>query len=101
MRDLNQVLEHGLSPRGIRWRIEAWRSGVPFAQIVLRHCLRYQVDPFRCPAGENNFLRAARPDESSDSFPSVLIGAGGAVAPVAGVGLTKVRIALPVAGLKR
>ena len=44
MRDLNQVLEHGFSPRGIRWRIEAWRSGVPFAQIVLRHSLRYQVD---------------------------------------------------------
>lgn len=44
MRDLNQVLEHGFSPRGIRWRIEAWRSGVPFAQIVLKHSLRYQVD---------------------------------------------------------
>ena len=44
MRDLNQMLEHGFSPRGIRWRIEAWRSGVPFAQIVLRHSLRYQLD---------------------------------------------------------
>ena len=44
MRDLNQVLEHGFSPRGIRWRIEAWRSGVPFAQIVLKHNLRYQID---------------------------------------------------------
>jgi hypothetical protein len=44
MRDLNQVLEHGFSPRGIRWRIEAWRSGVPFAQIVLKHSLRYQLD---------------------------------------------------------
>ncbi len=44
MSDLNQVLEHGLSPRGIRWRMEAWRSGVPFAQIVLKHSLRYQID---------------------------------------------------------
>ncbi len=44
MRDLNQVLEHGFSPRGIRWRIEAWRRGVPFAQIVLKHSLRYQID---------------------------------------------------------
>ncbi len=44
MRDLNQVLEHAFSPRGIRWRIEAWRSGVPFAQIVLKHSLRYQID---------------------------------------------------------
>ncbi len=44
MRDLNQVLEHGFSRRGMRWRIEAWRSGVPFAQIVLKHSLRYQID---------------------------------------------------------
>ncbi|MEO7936944.1 MAG: hypothetical protein ABIR27_11850 [Dokdonella sp.] len=44
MRDMNTVLEHGFSPRGIRWRIEAWRSGVPFAQIVLKHSLRYQID---------------------------------------------------------
>ncbi|MCB1572150.1 MAG: hypothetical protein KDI72_14220, partial [Xanthomonadales bacterium] len=44
MSDLNRVLEYGFSPRGIRWRIEAWRSGVPFAQIVLRHTLRYGID---------------------------------------------------------
>ncbi|MEZ5460999.1 hypothetical protein [Dokdonella sp.] len=44
MSDLNKVLEYGFSPRGIRWRLEAWRSGVPFAQIVLKHSLRYHVD---------------------------------------------------------
>ncbi|SFN11298.1 hypothetical protein [Dokdonella immobilis] len=44
MSDLNRVLEYGFSPRGVRWRIEAWRSGVPFAQIVLRHTLRYGID---------------------------------------------------------
>jgi flagellar motor protein MotB len=44
MSDLNRVLEYGFSPRGIRWRLEAWRSGVPFAQIVLRHTLRYRID---------------------------------------------------------
>jgi len=44
MRDMNQVFEHGFSPRGIRWRIEAWRSGVPFAQVVLKHSLNYRID---------------------------------------------------------
>lgn len=44
MGDLNKVLEYGFSPRGIRWRLEAWRKGVPFAQIVLKHTLRYHVD---------------------------------------------------------
>jgi OOP family OmpA-OmpF porin len=41
---INRALEHGLSPRGLRWRLEAWRTGVPYAQIVLRHALVYRVE---------------------------------------------------------
>lgn len=41
---INQALEHSLSPRGIRWRLEAWRTGVPYAQIVIRHALIYRVE---------------------------------------------------------
>lgn len=41
---INRALEHSLSPRGIRWRLEAWRTGVPYAQIVLRHALVYRVE---------------------------------------------------------
>lgn len=41
---INHALEHSLSPRGIRWRLEAWRTGVPYAQIVLRHALVYRVE---------------------------------------------------------
>ncbi|GAB4199646.1 MAG: hypothetical protein Tsb002_35400 [Wenzhouxiangellaceae bacterium] len=44
MQRINLALEHGLSPRAWRWRVEAWRSGEPFAQIVLRHSLNYSVD---------------------------------------------------------
>jgi len=42
--DLNGAMENSLSVRGMRWRIEAWRSGVPFAQIVLKHTLSYRID---------------------------------------------------------
>ena len=42
--DLNGAIESSLTPRGIRWRIEAWRSGVPYAQIVLKHTLTYGID---------------------------------------------------------
>lgn len=42
--DLNGAIESSLTPRGIRWRIEAWRSGVPYAEIVLKHTLRYGID---------------------------------------------------------
>ncbi|MCC6594478.1 MAG: OmpA family protein [Xanthomonadales bacterium] len=42
--ELNRALEHSLTPRGIGWRIESWRSGVPFAQVVMKHSLRYRID---------------------------------------------------------
>lgn len=41
---INRAMEHSFSPRGIRWRIESWRSGVPYAQVVLRHALVYRVE---------------------------------------------------------
>ncbi len=41
---INRTIEHSLSPRGLRWRLEAWRTGVPFAQIVLKHALVYRVE---------------------------------------------------------
>jgi len=41
---LNETLKHSLSWRGLRWRWEAWRTGTPFAEVVLRHTLVYQVE---------------------------------------------------------
>jgi outer membrane protein OmpA-like peptidoglycan-associated protein len=41
---INSALEHSVSPRGLRWRLEAWRTGAPFAQIVLKHALVYRVE---------------------------------------------------------
>lgn len=42
--DLNRALDHSFTPRGLRWRFEAMRSGVPFSQVVLKHTMRYRVD---------------------------------------------------------
>lgn len=41
---INRAMEHSFSVRGLRWRLEAWRSGVPYAQVVLRHALVYRVE---------------------------------------------------------
>ena len=41
---LNQILEHSLSLRSWRWRLEAWRTGRPFAEIVLLRTLDYRVE---------------------------------------------------------
>jgi hypothetical protein len=42
--NLNSAIESSLSPRGLKWRLEAWRGGVPYAQVVLRHRLAYGID---------------------------------------------------------
>jgi hypothetical protein len=44
VRDMNRAVEHSISPTGLRWRWEAMRTGVPFAQVVLKHTLRYRVE---------------------------------------------------------
>ena len=41
---LNRSLDESLSIRGLRWRLEAWRTGRPFAEVVLLHTLRYRVE---------------------------------------------------------
>ncbi len=40
----NHSLDESLSIRGLQWRLEAWRTGRPFAEVVLLHRLRYRVD---------------------------------------------------------
>src|SRR5215813_9506722 len=41
---LNQTLAVSVSLRGLKWRLEALRTGVPFAEVVLLHTLRYRVE---------------------------------------------------------
>lgn len=42
--NLNGAIESSFTPRGLKWRLEAWRGGVPYAQVVLRHRLAYGID---------------------------------------------------------
>ena len=44
IKDMNRAVEHSISPTGLRWRWEAFRTGVPFTQVVLKHTLRYRVE---------------------------------------------------------
>jgi OOP family OmpA-OmpF porin len=41
---LNQLLEKGLSARRWRWRVEAWRTGKPFGEVVILRTLIYRVE---------------------------------------------------------
>ncbi len=40
---INVAMESSFSIKGLRWRLESARSGLPFAQVVLSHTMRYAV----------------------------------------------------------
>ena len=44
MDSVNNVLEHSLSPRSLRWRMEALASGKKFSEVLLAHTLEYRVE---------------------------------------------------------
>ena len=44
VQSLHSVLEQGLSLQGLKWRVEAIRTGRPFAEVVLLHTLIYRVE---------------------------------------------------------
>jgi hypothetical protein len=42
--NLNRVLEVSVSPRSFAWRLESFRTGKPFGEIVLFHTISYRVE---------------------------------------------------------
>jgi OOP family OmpA-OmpF porin len=44
LRGLNQAVKHSLSWQGLKWRLEAYRSGSSFADVVLRHTVVFRVE---------------------------------------------------------
>ena len=44
VQSLNQTLEYSMSWKGLQWRWEAFRTGKPFAEVVMLHTLRFRVE---------------------------------------------------------
>ena len=44
IQSLNQVVEHTFSVRGLQWRLEAIRTGRPFAEVVMLRSMVYRVE---------------------------------------------------------
>lgn len=44
IQSLNQALNHSFSIQGLKWRLEALKTGKPFGEIVLLHTLLYRVE---------------------------------------------------------
>lgn len=56
VQSINTALEHSLSPRSIRWRFEALRTGKSFAEVVLKYTLEYRVEQVFLIHGEAGLL---------------------------------------------
>ncbi|MGH8772897.1 MAG: OmpA family protein, partial [Burkholderiales bacterium] len=44
IQSLNAALKHTFSWQGLKWRVEALRTGTSFAEVVLKHTLIYRVE---------------------------------------------------------
>jgi len=79
--DLNRALDHSLTARGLAWRLESWRSGVPFAQVVMKHTLRYRIDHLFLIERESGLLlhrysAPQLPDLDADAIAGMLTAIG-------------------------
>lgn len=64
VRSINDAVEQSLSVNGIKWRLEAWRTGIPYAEIVIKHALVYRVEQAFLIHAESGLLleHASAPD---------------------------------------
>jgi hypothetical protein len=54
----NRALESSFTPRGLKWRFESWRTGVPYAQVVLKNTLSFRLDHLFLIDRENGLVIA-------------------------------------------
>ncbi len=53
---INEAVEHSVSPRGLKWRWQASRAGVPFGEYVLQKTMLYRVEQAYLISRENGLL---------------------------------------------
>jgi len=53
---INEAVEHSVSPKGLKWRWQASRAGVPFGEYILQRTLRYRVEQAYLISRENGLL---------------------------------------------
>lgn len=99
--DLNRALESSFTPRGLRWRFEAWRTGGSYAQVVLRHTMRFRIDHLFLIERESGLVMHREsapdlPDLDSDAISGMLTALGefvkDSVGRTDGAGLESARV---------
>ncbi|VAW39599.1 hypothetical protein MNBD_GAMMA01-203 [hydrothermal vent metagenome] len=56
--DINRTIELGFSSKALKWRWQAYKAGIPFAEIVFQKTIRYQVSELFVINRENGLLIA-------------------------------------------
>ena len=62
---INEAVEHSVSPKGLKWRWQASRAGIPFGEFVLQKTLRYRVEQAYLISRENGLLMGHAHHEAS------------------------------------
>ncbi len=58
VRSINSAVEHSFSVQGLKWRLEAWRTGVRYPEVVIKHALVYRVEQVFLIHAETGLLLA-------------------------------------------
>lgn len=53
---INEAVEHSVSPKGLKWRWQASRAGVPYGEYVLQQTMLYRVEQAYLISRENGLL---------------------------------------------
>lgn len=53
---INEAVEHSVSPKGLKWRWQASRAGIPFGEFILQKTLLYRVEQAYLISRENGLL---------------------------------------------
>ncbi len=76
MQGINEAVQQSpFSPQGIRWRLEAARTGLPLREVILRHTLAYRVRQAFLLQGESGLLLAHASDEEQAGLDEDAVGA--------------------------
>lgn len=72
---LNQALKYSVSWQGLKWRMEALRTGTSFAEVVLKHTLVFRVEHvFLIHRKTGLMLEHVAADEASAKDPQLVSG---------------------------
>jgi OOP family OmpA-OmpF porin len=75
MQAFNRAVEQSLSPRALKWRWDAWRTGQSYANVVLLHTLVYRVEQVFLIHRETGLLLShVQADEVTARDPSMVSG---------------------------